>query len=83
MSKNVVIIKGGIGGLVTACLLCEEEFTTTILERNYKIDGRLQENGMVRKIFSYISKFIETHIQNKQLQNVLAWNKVLRKYFKK
>ena len=83
MSKNVVIIKGGMGGLVTAYLLCEEEFTTTILERDYKIDGRLQQNGMVRKIFSYISKFIETHIQNKQLQNVLAWNKVLRKYFKK
>jgi len=83
MSKNVVIIKGGMGGLVTGYLLCEEEFTTTLLERNYKIDGELQENGMVRKIFSYIGKFIETHIQNKQLQNVLAWNKVLRKYFKK
>ena len=83
MSKNVVIIKGGIGGLVTACLLCKEDFTTTILERNYKIDGGLQGNGMVREIFSYIGKIFETHIQNKQLQNVLAWNKVLRKYFKK
>ncbi|MBN2787567.1 MAG: NAD(P)/FAD-dependent oxidoreductase [Paludibacteraceae bacterium] len=74
MGKNVVIMGGGIGGLVSACLLCKEGFTPTVIEQHYKIGGGLhcfdrygatfeagihyvsgfEENGNLRKIFSYI-----------------------------
>ena len=74
MGKDVVIIGGGIGGLVSACLLCKEGFIPTVIEQHYKIGGGLhcfdrygatfeagihivsgfEENGTVRKIFSYL-----------------------------
>lgn len=74
MGKDVVIIGGGIGGLVSACLLCKEGFIPTVIEQHYKIGGGLhcfdrygatfeagihivsgfEENGTVRKIFTYL-----------------------------
>lgn len=41
MGKDVVIIGGGIGGLMAACLLCKEGFKPIIIEQHYKIGGGL------------------------------------------
>ncbi len=39
--KEVLILGGGIGGLMAACLLCKEGFKPIILEQHYKIGGGL------------------------------------------
>lgn len=39
MGKEVIIIGGGIGGLVSACLLCKEGYIPTVLEQHYIIGG--------------------------------------------
>ncbi len=34
MQKDIIIIGGGIGGLMTACLLCKEGYRPTIIEQH-------------------------------------------------
>lgn len=41
MGKTVVIIGGGLGGLVSACLLCKEGYKPIIVEQHYIIGGGL------------------------------------------
>lgn len=42
MSKKIVIIGGGLGGLFTGAILAKEGFTVTILEKNATAGGGLQ-----------------------------------------
>lgn len=42
MSKSVVIIGGGLGGLFTGAILAKEGFRVTVLEKNVTIGGGLQ-----------------------------------------
>jgi all-trans-retinol 13,14-reductase len=77
MSKEVVLIGGGLGGLVSASLLSKEGYKVTVLERHSRIGGGLhcfkrygktfetgihyvsgfQEDGVLRKIFTYLGIF--------------------------
>lgn len=63
MSKQVIIVGGGIGGLVSACLLCKEGYTPIVLEQHYKIGGGLhcfRRNGVVWEAgIHYVSGFEE------------------------
>jgi phytoene desaturase len=40
MSKSVVIIGGGLGGLATACLLGKSGYKVTVVEKNDQLGGR-------------------------------------------
>lgn len=40
MSKTVIVIGGGIGGLSTACLLAKSGYEVTLLEKNDQLGGR-------------------------------------------
>ena len=42
MEKNVVMIGGGLGGLMTGALLAKEGYAVTVLEKNPIIGGGLQ-----------------------------------------
>lgn len=83
MGKDVVIIGGGIGGLMAACLLCKEGFNPIIIEQHYKIGGGLhcfkrngvlfesgmhfisgfEDTGTLKKIFSYLGILDKIHVQ--------------------
>lgn len=69
MSKSCLIIGGGIGGLVTACLLAKEDYKITILEQHYIIGGGLHcfhKNGVMFETgIHYISGFQEGGVLNK------------------
>ena len=40
MSKKVIIVGGGIGGLSTACLLAKSGYSVTVIEKNQQLGGR-------------------------------------------
>ena len=40
--KDIVVIGGGLGGLMTGALLAKEGFRVTVLEKNHIIGGGLQ-----------------------------------------
>lgn len=40
MSKNVIVIGGGFGGLATACLLGKKGYKVTVYEKNEQMGGR-------------------------------------------
>ncbi|WP_289200478.1 phytoene desaturase family protein [Phocaeicola sartorii] len=42
MGKNIIIIGGGLGGLMTGAFLAKEKYTVTVLEKNHIIGGGLQ-----------------------------------------
>ena len=48
MSKKIVIVGGGFGGLAVACLLAKDGHQVTLLEKNDQLGGRaglLEANG--------------------------------------
>jgi phytoene desaturase len=48
MSKKIVIVGGGFGGLAVACLLAHDGHSVTVLEKNNQLGGRaglLQKQG--------------------------------------
>jgi all-trans-retinol 13,14-reductase len=63
MDKSVVIIGGGIGGLVSACLLSKEGYKVTVLEKHNRIGGGLHCFDKYGTVFEsgihYVSGFQE------------------------
>ncbi|MDD3280058.1 MAG: NAD(P)/FAD-dependent oxidoreductase [Bacteroidales bacterium] len=64
MKKDVVIIGGGIGGLMSGCLLCKEGYRPIIIEQHYKVGGGLHCFSRKGAIFEsgmhFVSGFEET-----------------------
>ncbi|MDY0014628.1 MAG: NAD(P)/FAD-dependent oxidoreductase [Bacteroidales bacterium] len=64
MKKDVVIIGGGIGGLMSGCLLCKEGYRPIIIEQHYKVGGGLHcfsRNGAIFESgMHFVSGFEET-----------------------
>lgn len=64
MKKDVVIIGGGIGGLMSGCLLCKEGYRPIIIEQHYKVGGGLHCFNRKGAIFEsgmhFVSGFEET-----------------------
>jgi len=69
MGKDVIIIGGGLGGLVSGCLLAKEGYHVTILEKHFTIGGGLhcfKKHGVVFETgIHYISGFEEGGVLRK------------------
>lgn len=51
MSKKVVVIGGGLGGLLSGAILAKEGFAVTLVEKNHKIGGCLQSYKRFGEVF--------------------------------
>jgi len=80
MQKDIIIIGGGIGGLMTACLLCKEGYRPTIIEQHDRIGGGLHcfkrkgiyfESGI-----HYISGFEDTGVLKKIFSYLGLFDKI-------
>ncbi len=80
MVKSCVIIGGGLGGLVTACLLAEEGCKVTVLEKHNVIGGGLhcfKKHGVLFETgIHYISGFQEDGVLRKIFQYLKIFDKL-------
>jgi all-trans-retinol 13,14-reductase len=67
--KHIVIIGGGIGGLVTGCLLSNEGYKITIIEKHNRIGGGLhsfeRSGNLYESGIHYMSGFEENGVLRK------------------
>ena len=79
MKKDVVIIGGGIGGLMSGCLLCKEGYRPIIIEQHYKVGGGLHCFTRKGAIFESGMHFVSGFEEKGPLRKIFSYLGIMDK----